>query len=125
MSLRAAGYCRSNDSDLSEQKEKIRVYCQQHGLFLTRFYEDPNTSALHMRRPGLQAMFTDAREGYFEAVVACDTARLSRRLGDLYKIQNTLRGCQVALCLCSDDRQTAFCSDQGNLTAYSSKPPKE
>lgn len=124
MSLRAAGYCRSNEQDLSDQKEKIQAYCQQHGLFLSRFYEDPETSALHLRRPGLQAMLSDAREGFFETVVACDTARLSRRLGDLYKIQNTLRGYQVTLCLCSDDRQSAFRSEQGDLKAYSSKPPK-
>ena len=124
MSLRAAGYRRSNDGNLSNQEEKIRAYCEEHGLTLTHIYRDLQSTALHLRRNGLQAMLSDAREGYFEVVVACDTSRLSRRLSDLYKIQNLLRECQIALCLCSDDRQTAFRSEQGDWKAYSSKPPK-
>lgn len=124
MSLRAAAYCRSQDSDLCAQEETIRAYCQTHGLTLTRIYRDPQTSALHLRRRGLTALFDDAQNGYFEVVVACDTSRLSRRLHDLYQIQNRLKKAGVALRLCSDDRQGAFQDENGTPKPYCSDPSK-
>lgn len=123
MSLRAVGYCRANDipcaqQELHQQQERIRAYCFQHHLTLEHIYVDAGVSGLHLHRKGLQSLLSNAANGQFDVVVVCDTKRLSRRLVDLYKVQNILRKHNVALALCCDDRQIAFLSEEGRLQEY-------
>lgn len=130
MGIRAVGYCRANDTpsaqqELHQQQERIHAYCCQHHLTLEHIYMDAGVSGLHLRRKELQTLLTHAAKGQFDVVVVCDTKRLSRRLVDLYKIQNILRECNVALALCYDDRQTAFLSEEGRLQEYSKNESNE
>ncbi|MDP2326530.1 MAG: recombinase family protein [Dehalococcoidia bacterium] len=89
-SPRAVGYVRVSDESqvdglsLDAQRREIERYCAQHGYQLVRYYSDEGVSA-HTdridRRPQLNALVADAREGEFDFVLVHTIDRWARNVG--------------------------------------------
>lgn len=79
-------YCRlSREDDLagesnsiSNQKDILIKYAQEHGFFNTVFYTDDGYSGANFERPGFQRMFDDIKNNRISVVIVKDLSRLGR-----------------------------------------------
>jgi len=84
---------------LPAQRERLEAFCKsQHGddWQLHQVYRDTE-SGTHLRRPGLQAMRSDARDGRFDALLVFRVDRLSRKVGELARLADELTEYSVTL----------------------------
>ncbi len=84
---------------LPAQAERLEAFCKaQHGdeWKLHHVYRDTE-SGTHLKRPGLQAMLEDAREGKIDALLVFRVDRLSRKVGELARLTDELTKLGVTL----------------------------
>jgi len=86
--IRVVGYARVSTDEqaekgvsLSAQEEKIRLYCQLHGLELVEMIVK-GESAKEMNRPGFKRALELLDKGQAEGLVVFKLDRLTRNLGD-------------------------------------------
>lgn len=86
---RIAGYVRvstggqyRNGYSLEEQREAVEAYAKMTGAELVAIYEDVISGA-KSRRPGLDRLKAEAKEGKFDKVVFKSISRFGRNLRDL------------------------------------------
>jgi site-specific DNA recombinase len=131
--LRSVGYARVSTEEqgregvsLAAQREKIAGFCTARGWDLIRIYTD-TASGKDMKRPGLQKMLGDARQGEFEAVVIVKLDRLSRRVFDWGRLQEEMHQRGIALVSIGEslDDTTAVGRMMGNIIAAFAQMERE
>ena len=103
-SYRAVGYRRVSMRDqvdgfsLDAQETHIQTYAESQGWQLLRVYTDAGISAQKgSRRPALEQLLKDAREGNFDVVVVDKIDRFYRHLGSLLTALDQLNNAGVSL----------------------------
>ncbi|MGF6357152.1 site-specific DNA recombinase [Paenibacillus sp. 4624] len=79
---------RQNEEGFSmeAQHDILMELLEKKGMELYRVYSDPGISGRTIKkRPGIQRLIADMKEGKFDAVLVHKLDRLSRNLGDLYE----------------------------------------
>ena len=66
------------NNSLSTQEGQLRSYAEMHGWTVAKVFTDAGLSAKDTRRPALQQMFKQAKEGGFDVILA--KGRRYRRL---------------------------------------------
>ena len=91
--MRAAIYLRLSKEDKQEsienQRALLRKYANDHGFSIVKEYTDEAISGLTDTRPGFAKMMEDARQGYFDVILAKNQSRFSRNF--LHNDQNLYR----------------------------------
>jgi site-specific DNA recombinase len=97
-------YCRvSTEEQAAEgfsidgQAEKLRTYAQLHDLGPVTVIQDPGRSGKNLERPGLQQLLAMVEQGHVSNVFVWRLDRLSRNLGDLILLADTLGKHEVGL----------------------------
>jgi len=97
-------YCRvSTEEQAAEgfsidgQAEKLRAYAQLHDHGPVTVIQDPGRSGKNLERPGLQQLLAMVEEGHVSNVFVWRLDRLSRNLGDLILLAETLGKHEVGL----------------------------
>jgi len=77
---------------LSAQRDTLQTYAKLHGLKIVEWYNDEGVSGrkLIKRRPALQKMLNDAREGKFDRIIFIKLDRYFRSVGEYYECQKIL-----------------------------------
>jgi site-specific DNA recombinase len=71
---------------LEAQYNILSEVAKKKGMEIYKDYSDPGISGKTIKkRPGIQQMIKDMKEGKFEAIIVHKLDRLSRNLGDLYE----------------------------------------
>jgi site-specific DNA recombinase len=82
---------------LSEQEERLRLYCQAMGWVLVKVYTDGGFSGANMERPALQEMIKAIEKGEADVVLVDKLDRMSRSQFDtLYLINKVFTPNNVA-----------------------------
>ena len=79
------------------QAEKLRTYAQLHDLGPVTVIQDPGRSGKNLERPGLQQLLAMVEQGHVSNVFVWRLDRLSRNLGDLILLADTLGKHEVGL----------------------------
>lgn len=74
---------------ISAQKQKLKAYCIAQDWDVCGFYVDEGISAKDMKRPQLQQLINDIKEGKVDCVLVYRLDRLTRSVLDLYKMLQT------------------------------------
>src|SRR5436309_2824370 len=97
-------YCRvSTEEQAAEgfsiggQADKLRSYAELHELGPVTVIEDPGWSGKDLERPGLQQLLAMVEQGHVTNVLVWRLDRLSRSLGDLILLADTLGSHAVGL----------------------------
>lgn len=77
---------------LSAQRDTLTAYAKLHGLKIVAWYNDEGVSGrkLIKRRPAMQQMLNDAREGKFDRIIFIKLDRYFRSVGEYYECQKIL-----------------------------------
>lgn len=76
---------------IEAQKETLRSFAYQNGCKIYKEYVDEGISGKSIeKRPALQSMLQDAKNGLFDEVLVWKTNRISRTVSDLAKILDVL-----------------------------------
>jgi len=65
------------------QLTNLREWCSRHGYSVYNVYEDIGISGRTSKRPALQRLMSDARDGRFKTVVVYSLCRFGRNLSDV------------------------------------------
>ena len=89
--MRAVTYCRfstdrQDSRSIDDQERRCRAFASRQDLFVTKVYADAAKSGAHMERAQLQQLLRDAARKKFDVVLVDDLSRLSRDLGDTWRI---------------------------------------
>ena len=89
--MRAVTYCRfstdrQDSRSIDDQERRCRAFAARQDLFVTKIYSDAAKSGAHMERAQLQQLLRDAARRKFDVVLVDDLSRLSRDLGDTWRI---------------------------------------
>ena len=97
-------YCRVSTEEQAEegfsiagQADRLRAYAELHELGAVTVIEDPGRSGKDMARPGLQQLLAMVEARHVSNVLIWRLDRLSRNLGDLILLADTLGSAGVAL----------------------------
>jgi site-specific DNA recombinase len=97
-------YCRvSTEEQAAEgfsidgQAEKLTAYAELHDLGEVTVIEDAGASGRNLERPGLQQVLSMIERGHVRHLLVWRLDRLSRNLGDLIDLAETLGKADVAL----------------------------
>ena len=97
-------YCRVSTEEqaaegfsITGQADKLRAYAELHELGPVTLIEDPGFSGKDMGRPGLRKLLAMVEAGHVAHVLIWKLDRLSRNLGDLILLAETLGKGGVAL----------------------------
>ena len=79
-------YCRLSHEDelagesnsISNQKDILRKYADEHGFFNTEFYIDDGFSGVDFERPAFKRMLEDVENGKIGTVITKDLSRFGR-----------------------------------------------
>ena len=77
---------RQDSRSIEDQIRRCRALATTHGYRVAAEYADAAISGSHTDRARLQRLLADARRGSFRAVIVDDLSRLSRDLGDTWRI---------------------------------------
>lgn len=107
--MKAAIYIRVSTERQSEegfsleaQHDILMELLEKKGLELYRVYSDPGISGKTIKkRPGIQQLLQDMKDGRFEAILIHKLDRLSRNLGDLYEFIALVNKLNVRLVIAS------------------------
>lgn len=77
---------RQDSRSIEDQTRRCRALATTHGYRVAAEYADAAISGSHTDRARLQRLLADARRGSFRAVIVDDLSRLSRDLGDTWRI---------------------------------------
>jgi DNA invertase Pin-like site-specific DNA recombinase len=89
--MRAVTYCRfstdrQDSRSIEDQDRRCREFAARQDLFVTKVYADAAKSGATMDRIQLQQLLRDAAKRRFDVVLVDDLSRLSRDLGDTWRI---------------------------------------
>ena len=96
---------------ISEQKDKLKKYCEIKDWKITRIYSDPGFSGSNLNRPSMQQLIKDAGTGLYDAVLVYKLDRLSRSQKDtLHLIEDIFQKNNIHFISLSEnfDTSTAF-----------------
>lgn len=109
---RAALYIRvSTDRQAEEgfsmeaQHDILMQLIDRKGLQLYKVYSDPGVSGGSFKRPGIQMMLKDMKDGKFDTVIVHKLDRLSRNQGDLYGFISLINKIDVRLIIAAQGDQ--------------------
>ena len=109
---RAAIYIRvSTDRQAEEgfsmeaQHDILMQLIERKGLQLYKVYSDPGVSGGSFKRPGIQMLLKDMKDGKFDTVIVHKLDRLSRNQGDLYGFISLINKLDVRLIIASQGDQ--------------------
>ena len=112
--LRAIGYIRvstaqqaSEGVSLDAQENRIRAYCELHGLELLQVIVDAGESAKSLHRPGVQALLEKVNARQCDCVVIHKLDRLFRCTQDALNTAQDFSKRGVALCSISEQLDTS------------------
>lgn len=71
---------------LEAQHDQLIAHINTHNMQLFKVYSDPGVSAKNLKRPGVQEMIRDLKDGLFDAVIVHKLDRLTRNISDLYDL---------------------------------------
>ena len=79
-------YCRLSHEDelagesnsISNQKDILKKYADEHGFINTQYYIDDGYSGVDFERPGFKRMIDDVDNGKIETIITKDLSRLGR-----------------------------------------------
>lgn len=77
---------RQDARSIEDQVRRCRVMADARGCSVVAEYNDAAVSGSHTDRVNLQRLIADARRGLFRSVLVDDLSRLSRDLGDTWRI---------------------------------------
>lgn len=94
---KASIYCRvsSPEQHVETQLYDLRKLAAQRGFEVVREYCDRGISATKARRPGLDAMMTDARRGEFSVVLVAAFDRIARSTKNFLEIVDELNSVNI------------------------------
>lgn len=75
---------------ISAQKRRLKSFCIAQDWNIANFYIDEGISAKNMERPDLKRMIKDIEVGKVDCVLVYRLDRLTRSVGDLYKLLEIL-----------------------------------
>lgn len=79
-----------NGDSLRTQREELTKYALANHFHIMGIYEDDGFSATNLKRPALQKMLEDVRQGKINRILITKLDRLSRGVRNYYKILDTL-----------------------------------
>lgn len=79
-----------NGDSLRTQKEELTKYALANHFHITGIYEDDGFSATNLKRPALQKMLEDVKQGKINRILITKLDRLSRGVRNYYKILDVL-----------------------------------
>lgn len=82
---------------MEAQHDILMSVIERKGLQLYKVYSDPAVSGKTFKRPGVQMMLQDMKDGKFDTVIIHKLDRLSRNQGDLYGFINLINKLDVRL----------------------------
>ncbi|PZD95191.1 hypothetical protein DNH61_11570 [Paenibacillus sambharensis] len=82
---------------LEAQHDILMDLIERKGLQLFKVYSDPGVSGGSFKRPGIQMMIKDMKDGKFDTILIHKLDRLSRNLGDLYGFMAMINKLEVRL----------------------------
>lgn len=93
--MKAASYSRVSTDEqaiqgysLEAQEESIIRYIQEHGWEFVGSYIDPGRSGKNLKRPEIQKLIKDVKDGKIDIIVIHKLDRLTRNIGDLHYLIN-------------------------------------
>ena len=98
--LKAIAYCRVStllNQDPALQLSSIEQFAEARGYALIKSYIDEGISGTRERRPALDAMVSDARQGKFKVLIVVGIDRLARDTRHLLNLINELKHYGVSL----------------------------
>lgn len=96
--VRAAVFARApSPGQVDEQVRQCLVQCEVQDWQTVYVFRDESVCGLDMGRPQVQDMLEKAETGTFDVLVCWNLDRVSRRLMDVIRVEEQLRGVGVAL----------------------------
>lgn len=95
--MRAAIYTRVSTLDQNPQSQQLDLQqlASQRGFDVVKSYVDHGVSGTRTRRPGLDAMLSDARRGRFEVLLIWSCDRIARSTRHLLEVLDELTRLQI------------------------------
>lgn len=82
--IRVSSRMQEDGFSMEAQHDILMELIDKKGLQLYKVYSDPAISAKTFKRPGVQMMLQDMKDGKFDTIMVHKLDRLSRNQGDLY-----------------------------------------
>ena len=79
-----------NGDSLRAQKEILEKYAKENDLYIVKHYIDDGYSAKNLKRPALNELLDDVRDGKIDLIIFTKIDRWSRGVRNYYKIQDIL-----------------------------------
>lgn len=79
-----------NGDSLRTQRDELTKYALANNFHIIGIYEDDGFSATNLKRPALQRMLEDVKQGKINRILITKLDRLSRGVRNYYKILDTL-----------------------------------
>lgn len=93
---------------IGEQTEKLKSYCKIKDWNIAKIYTDPGYSGSSLDRPAIQALISDCKAGFFDAVLVYKLDRLSRSQKDtLYLIEDVFNAHNIHFMSLSENFDTS------------------
>ena len=102
-------YCRvsTNQQTVANQEQELRVFCERQDWAVKTVYKDEGFSGRNDKRPALQQMIKDSRQGKCGDLIVCyKIDRIARSTIDLLQIMQTLNENGVGFCAASQGINT-------------------
>lgn len=106
----------SEGHSLEAQHDRLLENVKHNGWSLFKIYTDPGESAKDLKRPGVQQMITDLKNGLFDAVLVHKLDRLTRNISDLYDLVELVNNRNVKLISLSENIDTS--TPMGRMFVY-------
>lgn len=101
---------------LEAQVKRCQGMLQGQGLSVAEVYEDAGFSAKDLRRPALQRLLADARDGKVAGIMVWKLDRLTRNTRDLLRLEEDLKNLRVGLASVQERLDTGTAGGRFSLT---------
>lgn len=95
--IRVSSRMQEDGFSMEAQHDILMDLIDKKGLQLFKVYSDPAVSAKSFKRPGVQMMMQDMKDGKFDTILVHKLDRLSRNQGDLYSFIQLINKLDVRL----------------------------
>lgn len=95
--IRVSSKMQEDGFSMEAQHDILMDLIEKKGLQLFKVYSDPAVSAKSFKRPGVQLMMQDMKDGKFDTILIHKLDRLSRNQGDLYGFIQLINKLEVRL----------------------------
>lgn len=107
-------YCRVSTDEqardgisLDEQQNRLQAYCISQGWNNFKFYIDDGYSAKNTKRPQLQKLLSDVKQGKVITVLVTKIDRFTRKLRDMLDLIKVLEENETSFCSASESFDTS------------------